>query len=66
MKYLTLDWAEQRDLRNEERNLCFSCFDLVNEGLSDEEIAERLGYDLPEIQENIDGARARIASYSRQ
>ena len=76
-RYLTLDWFEQRDIYNEGYkegfkegfkkgiNLSVSCFKFVRAGLSDEKIAEQLGYDLPEIQEIIDNVRARLPSYPR-
>ena len=73
MKYLTLTWDEQRDLLDEGisegvskgTNLCLSCFRLVGAGLSDEEIAEQLGYELPEIQNIIDEYRAGLAPSAR-
>ena len=42
--------------------LCFSCFDLVAAGLSDEEIADQLDYDLPDMQDLINRVRAKYAS----
>ena len=37
-----------------------SCIDLVGAGLSDEKIAEQLGYELPVIQKTIGKIRARL------
>lgn len=70
MKYLTLTWGEQQDLLEEGINeglsegvdLYDSCIDLVGAGLSDEEIAVELGYDLPRVQHFINKVRVRYAS----
>ena len=76
-RYLTLDWFEQRDIYNEGYkegfkegfkkgiNLSVSCFKFVRAGLSDEEIAQQLGYDLLEIQDIIDELRTGLAPSPR-
>ena len=46
----------------EGRNLYNSCIKLVKAGYTDEQIADQLGYKVPEIQESIDMARALLAS----
>ena len=65
VKYSTLNWSEQRELMDEGVDILVSCIRLIGEGLSDEEIAEQLGYDLSEIQKAISKARALRASLSR-
>ena len=65
VKYMTLTWGEQKELHDEGlsegADLYDSCIDLVGTGLSDEEIAEQLGYELPVIQKAIDKVRARLS-----
>ena len=65
MKYMTLTWGEQRDLINEGRALYDSCIRLVRAGDSDEQIADKLGYEVSEIQKSIDMARALFPSPSQ-
>ena len=60
VKYMTLTWGEQQDILDEGADLYDSCIDLVGAGLSDEKIAEQLGYELPVIQKTIDKVRARL------
>ena len=60
MKYSLLSWAEQKEWFDEGVDICMSCIRLIGEGLSDREIAEQLGYDLPDIQKTISEARRKM------
>ena len=65
MRYSALTWAEQKEWMDKGVALCMSCIRLIREGLSDEEIADQLGYDLPDMQKIISESRALLASLSR-